>query len=380
MNSTDHIENEQAALAADDKENMPPQIVTPTELPDAHLGVDLDIYLDHLEEEFGPRAESLGDDRLSKIRIDLKSINRQHITNQNAHLASQSLLEVFQNMQAWENQMRFLAQTNPLAGQEQQNHYLSSKKLFLASCHQLYPEVTVNALAIPISTEIAQIKIDLAEVEIPDIITKIQKLPDLEILATRIGVEAQSNPAQAIHDLEEINLKISQGLEPSLRQGNLSEADQKQLNICVEVLYKIQIMIDKIKTLDSSSSQESSANSLASPAENSSQPGLEAPVVSHLSSELSVSQPESQEARIRQIEERWRVLFGDDEDCDTIDKFLVSPLPFKFDYLKFDPEQSEKLDVALEQIRLSFQIESNTDLAKINEYKLRIGQTLDQIL
>ena len=360
MTSQDTIETEQEALKADEEQQT--DILAPTELPDAHFGQNLSEYhdyLDKLEQEFAPSADKVSAARLAKIREDLRQIESGQIKSAEA---SQSLLQVFQNMQAWERQMIAISHTGDQAEQEDHSGYTKSRKVFMTSCHELYPGLMAATSLTLAGSEVFKMERELATIRIPELQAKIKEIQNLEALALEIGERAESDPETAISDLEKISSKISEGIDTDLKRNDLSEDEQKQLSLCVEILYKIQILIDKIKNTEAykKKKQEAEATQAKTGVIDNNQ----------------LNPVETEKAQTRS-ESDWRVL---ESDLGSMEAYLTTPNRPGFDPLKFDAEKSRRLDQALTQVWEDYQKDERAQHEKMPEYKNRIGMALSQIL
>ena len=374
MNSTNNIEVEQTVQTAEEAQT--PDLITPTEQAESHFGRDLSDYLRHLEEEFGPRAQELGDDKLTKVKTDLRQIeevekNPALRANFDPAKASESLLLVFQNMQAWERRMIALSNTDPAQQTDAKDRFYGSKKTFMTSCHTLYPDLSFSTSLSLAGSEVFKMERELAGINIGDIKARIQELPNLEALALEIDEKRETDPETAIHDLEAISTKISQGVDNALRKGDLTHEEQEQLNLCVEILYKIRILIDKIKDSEIYKKQKKSH--------------LEAGEVAGQSKDKITAKPENplesnteSNESLAQIEARWNVLFAN--DLGSMEDYLEDPSHRRFNFLNFDADKSQRLEESFDGVWFDFQADKRPLELKMTEYKLRLGQRMNEIL
>lgn len=370
MNTTTTIDNPELEknnnIDTAEAENTPAIINDVNEeLPDVHLGRDFDDYMNHLEEEFGPRAEELGDNGLNKIKHDLNQIraieaNPTLRQSFDPAQASVSLLRVFQNMKAWEQQMISLSQVDSGKQTDKKDRFYGSKKTFMTSCNTLYPGLIYSTSLNLAGTEVLRMERELASVNIGNVSTKIAEIKDLTGLAMEIDQTRENDPETAVRDLEALSTKISQGIDNELKRDDLTGEDKRQLNLCVEVLYKIQILIKRIKDSDVYKQQKKNRQESEEPAQN----------------ETAVESHES----LKNIEGRWNSLFK--EELGSMENYLEGEIRKNFGVLKFDTQKGLRLNEAFAIIYEDYQRQrqENPLADNMTDFKFRLGQAMNGIL
>lgn len=369
MNTGNNYETERdVLLRAEDAEAKRTNV---EEASNVQFGVELKDYLRQLQTEFillRDRGE-IGEDQLRVIDADLRKIEDQEINFDNKQEASQSLLLVFKNMEAWQKQMRDLVEVDPGQVPDAERHYHGSKQIFMESCNDLYPGKDASLTLI--GAEILTIKREMGALTDPQMLEQIERLNGqlggFDSFANQMEKKSEENPHQAVHDLEQIMLALTNGVEESLQSPQLNETQQKQLDIVVEIIYKVQILIDKIKASKVYREQTISGQELASVGK-------------------SEKKEEEREQKLILADEVWNKYLKDAfktmdaPDGMTIEEYLNSETRATFDAMNLDAQQNEYISEILPGIWEEYDNKtdgvSQKQVDKIDNFKLRIGEML----
>lgn len=262
-NYPNNIENERVASAIDFENSQNENQIEFKSTEQKYNGQTLDQYLQDLNQQFSVNAE-ISDEELIDIQHNLRMIDESERTGvkANSHEASQAVLEVFKNMEAWQKNMLSMAQTNPEDQKDSTHRFYGSKKVFMTSCHTLYPGSTIMITSagremMTFGRELA-IMVRPDHPILPNLEQHMKQLPDFDLLANQVHGNIEKNPSDEIKRLEMIMYSISEGVQKDMKIDLTPEA-KKQIEICIEILYKIQMLIDKIKVSDSYKNQAESA-------------------------------------------------------------------------------------------------------------------------
>lgn len=251
MADDQNIETEAAVLASQETQVRP----NTGNVEDVRFGAELDgteprrielvDYLRNLEVEFAPTGSN--EDELRKIRFDLNRVDQLEATGENktevSAQVSQTLLAVFQNTKAWEAQMRAVSHMTEEGGHDALTHRNGSEQIFKESCEKLYPGLHPSTTQI--GSELLRIDRDVRSLELPEIKARLIKLQNIEQTANVI--DPVNRPVEAVQELEKIMQPIAVGVELDLKSPDLSEQAQNQLDLCVQIIFKLQVMIDTIE-------------------------------------------------------------------------------------------------------------------------------------
>lgn len=351
MNNNNTYEKEREVLI--DEETANDVGTGNREEPNVNFGIELEDYLRQIETEFAPLSDQVSAEELIKIKHDLRQIRNGEIDPQRAEQASQTLLKVFKNMEAWHTQMRALAESKPVPEPDATRHYYGSKQVFMESCNELYPGKDASLTLI--GSEIYTIKREMSVLTDSDMLEQIKKLGDLETLANQIDEKAEKDPHGTVKDLEQIMLVLSNGVEKDLKRQDLNKEEQKQLNLVVEIIYKLQILIDKIKSSKAYREQVLSHKELASVGK-------------------TEKKEEEREWKIEQAEKIWNEFLK--KDLGTIEEYLNKEVRSNFDSLSLDAKQNDFVSAQLPVIWEDYKSDQRAPKHKLEDYKLRIGELM----
>lgn len=256
-----NIENEQFVTAIDfeNEQNKKNIEFKPTE--QKYNGQTLDQYLHDLDYQFSVNAE-ISDEELIDIKHNLKMIEESERTGLkvNNREASMAVLNVFKNMETWQKNMLSMAQSDPENQKNSAHRYYGSKKVFMTSCHTLFPgsNIMISSAGREMMTFGRELAVMVRSDNpiLPNLEKQMGQLPDFDLMANQLHGNIENNPQDEVKRLEVIMYTISEGVQKDMKINLNSEAEN-QIRICVEILYKIQMLIDKIKNSEAYKKQES---------------------------------------------------------------------------------------------------------------------------
>jgi hypothetical protein len=246
-----NIENEQFVRAIDFDNKKNQKTIQPESVEKKYNGLTLEQYLQDLEQQFSINAE-ISDEELIDIKHNLKMIEESERSGVKieSHEASQAILNVFKNMEIWQKNMLSMAQASPEDQKNSAHRYYGSKKVFMTSCHTLFPGTNIMKSSagremMTFGRELAVMVHPEAPI-LPNLEQKLSQLPDFDLMANQLHGNIDNNPVDEVKRLEMIMYSISEGVQKDMKIDLTPEA-KKQIKICIEILYKIQMLIDRIK-------------------------------------------------------------------------------------------------------------------------------------
>jgi len=339
------------------------------------VGIELNDYLARLREEFAPSMDAVGQEGLRRIDNDLRAIEDDNRAVSSA-AASESLIRVFHNMEAWRAQMQQAASSAEVNDDRRQG-YFDSQKTFMKSCEKLYPGIAAATTINLAGSEIYAIQRELSMVDLGQIKTNINKLPDhgvpsLEDAAETIDQQRETDPEAAAKSLQTIMSAVSEGVRQTMQAGIKAE-DQVYLDDCVQVLFKLQLLIDQLHVdalKESAGVEQDKVGTVGEEAVSSTESDR---------GEADTENKESgeHEALIRRIDAKWKQYF--EADLGTIEAFLADPVMRTIDLDEFDAESAEQFEVDLTKIWGDYQSD-HEGMKRIDEYKIDIGRIMERDL
>jgi len=367
------FEQEQAQQVEDQE----PEASHVEEESNPKFGKDLKNFLAELEAGYSDSLSEKDKKRAGRIRKAQEGLNLPEEGTEGVDTAetSKALAEVFYNMQAWKYDLARQSKQEIYEGAKTtaESHYYQSKKVFMQSCKELYPGVTVSkALA---GSEIIQIERQLASLnQIPQLQQYLAEKPGLEGLAESTNDKLEKNPQQLISDLENVMMAIGISIEKALqaKEGDLTPEAQKQLDTCVREMYKFQLLIDQLK------GAHKAAEVNAKVPTKEAKPELIGKPIEQMTTE-------EKQALAKNIEIQWQNL---GENFSSIKEFLDKETYDHFDWNSsltadffgnFDQYKAEMLDEGLEEIWLDYRQDERSEDQKLLEYQIRISKLLAEI-
>jgi len=322
--------------------------------------VDFDGYLRQIEDEFEPLKDQVNSEQLTQIKHDLNEVRNGRINPQNSESASRSLLMVFNNMEAWQKQMRTISGAKPESHPEAENHYLSSKKIFMDRCRELYPgeRVYLNL----IGAEMLAMERDINSIDLPEVKQEVGQV-NLNEFALQVEDNLEQDPVGTVKNLEKIILLLSNGVEKTLARKSLNAAEEKELSRVVKNIFKLESYIDAIRDSDSFQKAASNKRELAAVGK-------------------SEKKEDEREKKLLLADQVWNKYLKtafksvDKPEGMTIEEYLSSQTRPVFDAMELDATQNEYISEILPGIWEEYRNEDQPQKNKIENFKLRIGEML----
>jgi hypothetical protein len=360
MADNNNIETEAAAVASQETQEKS----NAANEEEVHFGVELDEteerriqladYLRNLEAEFAPTGPS--EEALRKIKFDLESIDKIDQVPVNPNDVSRTLLAVFENMKAWEMQMRAVSHMTEEGSHDALLRRSESKQIFKESCEKLYPGL--NPSTTLIGSELLRIDREVRSLELPGIKLRLIQLQDIGQTAN--SIDPVNKPVEAVQELEKIMQPIAAGVEKDLQAQNLTEQAQNQLDLCVQILFKLQTMIDTIKRGETYKAAFLKEQKLRGKGE-------------------TVSKEEEKTEEIAQAEAVWNANLRD--QLGTMEEWFESDSRLGINPLKLnvDVERANHLAENLPSIWEAYKDDERPAARKTDPFKLRMGELLKNV-